>query len=90
MQRYNVFLNILPTLDLHGNTRDMIKVLIDEFITDNLKLGNKKIVIVHGKGEWILKKETHLILSKDKRVKSFYQDSSNIGCTVVELNCDMC
>ncbi len=86
MEMNNVFLNILPTLDLHGNTRDMIKVLIDEFISDNLKLGKKRIVIVHGKGEWILKDETHHILKKDKRVESFYQDVSNIGCTVVELN----
>ena len=82
----SVFLNILPTLDLHGNTRDMIKVLIDEFISDNIKLKNKKIVIIHGKGEWVLKNETHNILSKDKRVLKYYQDASNIGCTVVELN----
>ena len=86
----NVFLNILPTLDLHGNTRDMIKVLIDEFISDNIKLAKKKMVIVHGKGEWILKNETHQILSKDKRVLSFYQDPSNVGCTVVELKEDVC
>ena len=86
MEMNNVFLNILPTLDLHGNTRDMVKVLIDDFIKDNIKLGNKKIVIVHGKGEWILKNETHHILSKDKRVLKYYQDASNIGCTVVELN----
>jgi len=82
---YNVFLNILPTLDLHGNTRDMISVLINEFINDNLKLNKKKFVIVHGKGEWILKDETHHILNRDKRVKRFYQDATNDGCTVVEL-----
>jgi len=90
MEMNNVFLNILPTLDLHGNTRDMIKVLIDDFIKDNIKLGNKKIVIVHGKGEWILKNETHHILRKDKRVLNFYQDASNVGCTVVELKNKMC
>lgn len=80
------FLNILPSLDLHGNTKDMIYVLIDEFISDNIKLNNKKIVIIHGKGEWILKNEAHHILSKDKRVKNYYQSAINIGCTVVELN----
>lgn len=83
---YNVFLNVLPTLDLHGNTRDMIGVLINDFINDNIKLKNKTIVIVHGKGEWILKDETHRILSKDKRVLNYYQDMINVGCTVVELN----
>ena len=86
----NVFLNILPSLDLHGNTRDMVKVLIDEFIQDNFRLRNYKIVIIHGKGEWILKNEVHRILKKDKRVLNFFQDASNIGCTVVELKKDMC
>ena len=87
---YNIFLNILPSLDLHGNTRDMIKFLIDDFIKDNLKMKKYKIVIVHGKGEGILKDETHELLRKDKRVKSFYLDSTNIGCTVVELNDSVC
>jgi len=86
----NVFLKILPSLDLHGNTKDMIKVLIDEFINDNLKLKNYKIVIIHGKGEWILKNETHRLLLKDKRVENFYQDITNIGCTVVELKNNLC
>lgn len=82
----NIFLDILPSLDLHGNTRDMIEVLIDDFIKDNIKLKNFKIVIVHGKGEWILKDRCHELLRRDKRVKSFYLDSFNTGCTVVELN----
>ena len=82
---YNIFLNILPTLDLHGYTRDMVRVIINDFINDNMKLENKKIVIIHGKGEWILKDETHQLLNKDKRVKNYYQDSTNDGCTVVEL-----
>ena len=86
----NIFLNILPSLDLHGYTRDMIEVLINDFITDNLKMKKYKIVIIHGKGEWILKLKTHELLKKDKRVKKYYQDASNIGCTVVELNENIC
>ena len=35
---------------------------------NNLKLKNKKIVIVHGKGEGILKEKSHALLKKDKRV----------------------
>ena len=84
---YNdIFLKILPSLDLHGNTSDMIEVLIREFLNDNYKLKNFKVVIVHGKGEGILKRRTHEILSRDKRVVKYYLDGFNTGCTIVEMN----
>lgn len=83
---YNPFLNILPTIDLHGYSRDMVKYVVTDFINDNIKLGNKKIVIVHGKGEGIVKEELHFILKNDKRVKRYYLDMFNIGETIIELN----
>ena len=79
------FLNILPSLDLHGNTRDMVFVLVDEFINDNIKLKNKKIVIVHGKGRGIIKDVLHEQLRSDRRVSKYYLDNFNNGCTIVEL-----
>ena len=82
---FNPFLDILPSIDVHGYNRDMIKCILDEFIRDNIKLDNKKIVIIHGKGEGILKKEIHLLLKKDKRVSKYYVDGFNIGCTIIEL-----
>lgn len=82
---YNPFLDILPSIDVHGYNRDMIKYTLDSFINDNIKLLNKKIVIIHGKGEGILKNEIHLLLSKDKRVNRYYLDGFNNGCTVIEL-----
>lgn len=85
MKTFNPFLDILPTLDVHGNTRDMIRAILDEFINDNIKLKNKKIVVIHGKGYGILKDEVHILLSRDSRVKSFYIDGFNIGTTVIEL-----
>ena len=83
---YNPFLNILPTIDLHGYSRDMVKYVVTDFINDNIKFGNKKIVIVHGKGEGIVKEELHFILKNDKRVKRYYLDMFNIGETIIELN----
>lgn len=83
---YNPFLNILPTIDLHGYSRDMVKYVVTDFINDNIKMGNKKIVIVHGKGEGIVKEELHFILKNDKRVKRYYLDMFNIGETIIELN----
>lgn len=83
---YDPFLNILPIIDLHGINRDMVKYIVDDFINDNIKLHNKKIIVIHGKGQGILKDELHLLLKKDKRVKKYYLDSFNIGETIIELN----
>ena len=85
LKNYNPFFNILPKIDVHGYTRDMMKCVIDTFLNDNIKLGNKKIIIIHGKGEGILKKEIHELLKKDKRVNKFYIDNLNIGETIIEL-----
>ena len=86
LKRYNPFLDILPRIDVHGFSRDMIVYILNDFINDNIKLRNKKIIIVHGKGEGILKTEIHDLLKKDKRVKCFYLDTFNIGQTIIELN----
>ena len=83
---YNPFLDILPNIDVHGFNRDMMQYVVDSFIKDNIKLRNKKIVIIHGKGQGILMKEIHLLLSKDKRVNKYYLDAFNNGCTIIELN----
>ena len=85
MKNYNPFLNILPTIDVHGYNRDMIKYVLDDFINDNIKLKNNKIIIVHGKGQGILKDDIHRLLRKDKRISRFYLDGFNIGQTIIEL-----
>ena len=82
---FNPFLDLLPKIDVHGYNRDMIKYVLNDFINDNIKLKNKKIVIIHGKGEGILKDEIHLLLKKDNRVQKYYLDSFNTGCTIIEL-----
>lgn len=80
-----MFYNNIPTIDLHGETKDTSRLLVREFINDNYKLKYKKVLIIHGIGEGILKKEVHKILKDNKLVKNFYLDNFNIGCTVVEL-----
>lgn len=81
----DVFLNILPSLDLHGYTPDMIEVLIKDFLKENFYLGKKKIVIIHGKGKGIIRIRCHEILKQEKLVKKFYLDGFNTGCTIIEL-----
>lgn len=85
MNKYeDPFLVNLPHLDLHGEFVDSAIVLVDDFINDNIKLKNYKIVIIHGKGSNILKNAIHDYLKKDKRIENYYLDF-NIGQTVVEL-----
>jgi len=75
----------LPTLDLHGLDRDYAAILINEFIEDNYRCKNDKIIIIHGNGSGILKKKTQEILKKNKIVDSYKIDNFNSGQTIVEL-----
>ncbi len=79
---------LYPTLDLHGEYGFSASVLTKEFIDDNVHLKNKKLCIIHGIGEGILKKAVHEVLKKDKRIKSYKVDFMNPGCTIVELKED--
>ena len=78
-------MNNLPSLDLHGEYSFSSEVLVKEFINDQISLHNKKVCIIHGIGEGILRKTVHEILKNDKRIKSYYIDFLNQGCTIVEI-----
>ena len=81
----NPFIDFLQRIDLHGMDRVYARIKVEEFINDSVKLKNKKIVIVHGKGEGILKDEVFKCLKNNKYVLDYKLDSFNIGCTIVEL-----
>lgn len=76
----------LNTLDLHGYDRDSARVLINEFIEDNYKLKNKRVIIIHGVGTGILKNTTHRVLKNNRKVTSFKLDNFNIGMTIVDIS----
>jgi DNA-nicking Smr family endonuclease len=82
----DIFLKNLPTIDLHGYTGDMARVATSDFINDNLQLKNSKLLIVHGIGEGIVKKNVHEELSRNKHVLNYYIDGFNTGCTIVILD----
>ena len=75
-----------PSIDVHGETRDTVYTVIKNFINDNLKLKNPIIIIVHGKGQGVLKNEIHYHLKQMKEVKTYHLHYWNQGVTVVELN----
>ena len=76
-----------PSIDLHGEDRINALIKVDEFINDSIKLRQKNIMIIHGKGEFILKNAIHEYLKRDKRVESYNLDI-NVGQTIVSLKFD--
>ena len=88
MKLYNIFLDRLPNIDLHGYDRETARVKTNDFIEESLALGHKKIVIIHGIGTGIVKQAVHETLSKNKKVAEFKLDSFNTGCTIITLKDD--
>lgn len=79
------FLNILPKLDLHGETADVVEYLVLDFLRANRKMGKLKVQIIHGRHGGILKRRTHEVLEKCNFVDKFYIYPENDGVTIVEL-----
>lgn len=80
-----LFVDNLPSIDLHGLDRDTARVKVLDFIKDNLILKNDIICIVHGLGSGILKKEVHNTLKCSKNVLDYKLFYNNSGCTIVKL-----
>ena len=77
--------NNLPTLDLHGIVREYAKILINDFIYDNYKIKNKKVIIIHGNGQGIIKNTTQVTLKTNKYVEEYKIDNFNTGQTIVKI-----
>ena len=74
-----------PKIDLHGLDRDYAAILVNDFINDNIKLRNRNVIIIHGKGSGILKKHIHELLRKNKLVDKYELNMFNDGETIVKL-----
>ena len=85
MKLYDIFLDNLPKIDLHGYDRDSARVKVNDFIDEACFMKYDKVVIVHGIGSGILKEVVSDTLKKNKRVLSFNVVGSNIGCTLVKV-----
>lgn len=82
---YTLLTSNIASIDLHGEDRKSAELLVKQFISDQKKLKAGKIVIIHGIGTGILRKQVHEVLKHDKRVENYYIDFLNVGCTIVEL-----
>ena len=79
------FLYNLPHLDLHGYDRTGARAMTKMFIDENIKIDNKRIVIVHGKGSGAVKNAVYEELKFNKYVLSYKSNNYNDGETIVEL-----
>lgn len=84
----NIFIDMYPSVDMHGLDRESARVLTDDFVKENIKLGNKKIIIIHGKGSHIVKQSVQQELNKNQYVEDYKLDNFNDGITVVSLKVD--
>ena len=85
MEVYDIFLDRYPKMDLHGVDRDSARMMTNDFVLENVMMGNEKIVIIHGIGTGIVKREVHETLKNNKNVIDYKTDNFNSGCTVVNL-----
>ena len=80
-----IFVNNLPSIDLHGLDRDTARLQVLEFIKDNKTIRNEIICIVHGIGNGIIKNEVHNTLKRNKNVIDYKLFYNNTGCTIVKI-----
>lgn len=80
-----IFINDLPTIDLHGYDSQTARVAINDFINDNYIMNNEFCIIIHGVGSGILRKTTAETLSKNKKVIDYKTYYYNNGCTLVQI-----
>lgn len=81
-----IFIDKLPTIDLHGFDKEIARVTINDFINDNYKMKNNLVVIVHGIGQGVLRKTTFDTLKKNKKIIAFKSYYYNNGCTIAEID----
>jgi len=80
-----IFIDSLPTIDLHGFDRETARVATNDFINDNVKLKNPFLVIIHGGGQGILKTTVHNALKSNNKVLEYKLYNFNSGCTIVHI-----
>lgn len=81
----DIFLSRYPKIDLHGYDRDTARMTVNDFVAENVILKNDMIVIIHGIGSGIVRREVHEALRVNKNVLEYKIDNFNSGCTIVKL-----
>lgn len=75
----------MPKLDLHGQDREITRILVKEFLYDQWRMKEKDVAIIHGIGTGALKEEVFHVLKNNSYVEEYSLDPFNSGCTLVRL-----
>lgn len=81
-----IFIDSYPKKDLHGFDRETARVEVNDFIKDNIKMKNEIIVIIHGKGNGIIRKTVHDVLKTNKNIVEYKTFYNNNGITIAKIN----
>ncbi len=79
---------VKTSVDVRGENMDSAADQVEKYLDDVYMAGLPEVVIIHGRGEGILKKGLHEILRKHKNVDSFRSgkyDEGGDGVTVVKM-----
>ena len=79
------FLYNVPRLDIHGYDRTGAVAVVKTFIDDYVRIEEHTLIVIHGKGEGILKTSVHEYLKHDERVMSYKLNNYNDGETIITL-----
>lgn len=80
-----IFIENLPKLDLHGFDRETARLMINDFIKDNIIMKNEIVLIIHGIGSGLIRNVTQETLKKSKNVIDYKIYPFNVGCTIVQI-----
>lgn len=76
---------LIKTLDLHGETGDVSRFLVKDFIEEAYVMKLPKVSIIHGGGV-TLRLVVNDVLKNHPKVKSYKLNYFNGGETIVEIN----
>ncbi len=82
------FIHNIPVLDVHGETTASVNFIVNDFINDNYKLQQPKVLIIHGKGSGKLKKAVAQTLKANQKILKYGLYNLNEGCTIAYLKID--
>ena len=85
MKFNDIFLDRLPSIDLHGFDRESARVMVNDFVDEAYMMGYDEVLFVHGIGNGIVKVAVNEALSRNKRVISYHIVGSNVGCTIAKI-----
>lgn len=85
MKVYDIFLDRLPKIDLHGYDRDMARVMVNDFVDEAILMGYSEILIIHGIGSGVVKMSVLDTLAKRHDIVDYHVSAENVGCTIVKI-----